>query len=297
MNLYYMIFIKEYPNNPDYAPSVLKFKSLNELVQFINFYLVSTDNYIKDTILDTIESHIPVTSITLDILLDHSAVCHDDNTRIYCNDDLFIFKTPNVRKLAYRHFIKVFNRKLIKINTTVKSERFSFNYSDNRLDRVRPSLRELFEEVKDDDLPSFDRPMPSYASFFLEQCSEEAHQTILDKEFPLFFDKYRKVMEAFVVVITTNPHPYEIIFHKNSKGLFSSTIDTGIISLPAISSASSLPNVPVPEPVIPPSLPNIQLPNISMAPTVPSPNEQKYYVIPIDKYSEIENLLTESEIA
>ncbi len=255
-----VVYEKEYPY---FSPSTLKFKSLIELIRFINFYLLGTNSLIKDMMIDEIREHKPLDSIDLNWLLNCYGLCYD-NTHIYCGDDVFTFNHQNTFKLFYMHLIKVFNRKLIKINKTIKSVRFSFDYADNRLDKIKlSSLKKLKQII---DTPEFHDQIgkfgPSYTSMFIDKCSSKKHQVILAKDFPMYLNKYNTIVEKF-----SAPS------NKNSD-LKYSKIKSSVI-LPDFSAFVASLNISSP----------IKTPILPHLPCLPEDE------IPLDKYSEIEKFL------
>ncbi len=252
--MYSVTYYRDYPDN---LPSMLPYKSLNELIRFINFYLIGTDILISKMILDEIKNHRPAATVNLNWMLDSDSLCHD-GTNIHCGGDVFTIKNSTVLKLVYRHFIITMNSILIKINKHVKSERYSFYYSDNRLTKVKPYVRKMLEQIKSGKLSiRRNESVPSYTLLVIGQCS--SYQDVTAKDFPIYSDKFKKIQKIFAIP-------------------------------DAVPVASYLPQLPmVQQSIIP------QVPIQSIIPQVPIqsiiPQVELKYIIPLVTYRDIERIL------
>ena len=143
-NMYHVVYSKEYPY---YTPSTLKFKSLNELIRVINFYMAASVNTLKGLLDDESRGSHSLSTFDLNWALNCYGVCYD-NTHIFCSDDMFTFKYSNTLKLVYQHFIKIINRNLVKINKDISADMSNFDYSNNRQKDTKCYTLEKLKKVK-----------------------------------------------------------------------------------------------------------------------------------------------------
>ncbi len=292
-----IIFEREFPN---LKPSLLRFSSADELKKFFDFYFIDIRHCIAYLLNDELHSRTPDITIDLNTVLEWYDLFYTGNY-IYCSDDRFTIRNSVTFKLAYQYIIEIMDGAACLVNKYATSRLNSFDYSEDRLNKVTSHLREKMEKAENEKtIQSYEfMNIYSYTVLFIAICSNRVSQGILIRDFPLYIEKYKTIMKRYQVI--TNVRPSTLLHIPEWPKVDSTNLPLGISNL----SKLSIPMLPAPpdepsdvgiideRPMVLNPLGLLEcVSNHSRAVTSSYTDVTKiYYIIPDARYPEIEDFL------